>query len=153
MDEYIKTLLQASGTVWTVFKKSALSGINPDLAFEQICERYKGSVAEGYVRDYVEMCKTELPRIKDPTAYMGEAQKATGEMWAVFKAHVPKLYSGEMTDGDWNRLIKSATDVGYKRWDSAIKEYAKSYSSLCVTELDRHYRRLHHIREDWYKFV
>lgn len=153
MDRYIKTLTQASNEVWTVFKKSAMSNKNPELAFEQLKGKYKGTDAEDYVSRYTKICEEELPKIKDVGAYIPEALTATSEMWKVFKDNVGKLYAGEMTDGDWNRIIKMSTDIGYKRWDMSIKEYTKSYSALVVWELDRQYRKLHHIKEDWWKYV
>ena len=153
MQDYIKTLQRASGEVYTVFKQAAATGKNPDRAYKELEDKYKGSVAEEYVSEYCKICKEELPGIKEPQSYFAEAQKATAESWKVFKAHVGKLYQGEMTERDWNLLIKDATEVGYKRWDLAVKEYAKRYSALCVWELDRQYQRLHHIKKDWYKFV
>ena len=153
MENYIKTLQRASGAVYTIFRKASLQGISPDLAFKELQEQYKGSDAAEYVESYIGLCRDELPNIKEPTAYFAEAQKATAETWNVFKAHVKKLYDGDMNDGDWNHLIKDATDVGYKKWDSSVKEYAKRYSALIVWELDRQYQRLHHIKPDWWNFV
>lgn len=153
MEQYIKMLQSASGAVWTVFKNAALTGRSPDRAFEELTEKFKGTTVEGYVADYTNLCKNEIPNIKDSKRYFDNALLVTKDMWNVFKKHVVKLYEGEMTDGDWNRLIKDATDVGYKRWDPDVKEYARGYSCLCVTELDRHYQKMHHVKEDWYKFI
>ena len=153
MEEYIKMLQDASNMVWKAFRQCGLEKKNPELAFRQICERYKGTSAETYVAEYTKICTEELGNIKEPTAYLNEALKVTAEAWKVFKKHIGKLYGDEMTDGDWNRLIKDATDVGYKRWNTDVREYAKRYSCLCVEELDRHYRRIHHIREDWEKGI
>lgn len=153
METYIKTLQNASNEAWTVFRVAVTSGKNPKLAFEQLCGRYKDTVADEYIRKYSEICMEELTSVKDAQTYIPEALKATGEMWKVFKANVSKLYGNELTDNDWNRIIKDATDVGYKRWDNQVREYAKKYSCLCVHELDRQYQRLHHIKEDWYKYV
>lgn len=153
MQNYIKTLQYASGAVYKIFKQAAITGRNPSKAYEELADKYKDSVASEYVKSYSEICQEELPNIKDPTSYFAEAQKATADAWKVFKAHVGKLYQGEMTDNDWNLLIRDATDVGYKRWDMPVREYAKRYSALCVWELDRQYQRLHHIKDDWYKYV
>lgn len=153
MDEYIKTLQTASNTIWKVFRQCLIEHKNPNMAFGQIVEMYKGTSAETYVTEYTKICTEVMKDAEDPKAYLDEALKVTVESWKVFKKHIGKLYGDEMTDGDWNRLIKDATDVGYKRWTSNVREYAKRYSCLCVEELDRHYRRIHHIREDWEKGI
>lgn len=153
MDEYIKTLQNASNTVWRVFRQCVMERKSPKLAFEQIIEMYKGTSAETYVTEYVKICTEVMGDVKEPRAYLEEALKVTAEAWGVFKKHIGKLYAEEMTDGDWNRLIKDATDIGYRHWSTNVKEYAKRYSCLCVEELDRHYRRIHHIREDWEKGI
>ena len=153
MDNYIKTALRATGEAWTVFKTSASTGQNPKLAFQQLREKYKGTDVDGYVTDYTKICEEELPRIKNAEAYMAQAKDVGNKVFQVFKANAQKVFTEEMTDDDWNRIIKMASDIGYSNWDSEVKEYAKRYSALIVWELDRQYRRLHKIKEDWWKFV
>lgn len=153
MENYIKTALKATGEAWTVFKMSATSGKNPKLAFQQLREKYKGTDVEGYVTDYTKICEEELPNIKDAESYMAEAKNVGNKVFQVFKANAKKVFTDEMTDDDWNKIIKAASDIGYSNWDSEVKEYAKRYSALIVWELDRQYRRLHKIKEDWWKYV
>lgn len=153
MDNYIKTALRATGEAWTVFKTSASTGQNPKLAFQQLREKYKGTDVEGYVTDYTKICEEELPRIKNAETYMAQAKDVGNKVFQVFKANAKKVFTETMTDDDWNRIIKMASDIGYSNWDSEVKEYAKRYSALIVWELDRQYQRLHHIKEDWWKYV
>ena len=153
MDNYIKTALRATGEAWTVFKTSATNGQNPKLAFQQLRDKYKGTDVEGYVEDYTQICEEELPRIKNAETYMAEAKDVGNKVFQVFKANAKKVFTETMTDDDWNRIIKMASDIGYSNWDSEVKEYAKRYSALIVWELDRQYQRLHHIKEDWWKYV
>lgn len=153
MDNYIKTALRATGEAWTVFKTSATTGKNPKLAFEQLREKYKGSEVEDYVNEYTQICEEELPNIKNAECYMTEAKDVGNKVFGVFKSNAKKVFTEEMTDDDWNRIIKMSSDIGYSNWDSEVKEYAKRYSALIVWELDRQYRRLHHIKEDWWKYV
>lgn len=153
MDNYIKTALRATGEAWTVFKTSASTGQNPKLAFQQLREKYKCTDVEGYVTDYTKICEEELPRIKNAETYMAEAKDVGNKVFQVFKANAKKVFTETMTDDDWNRIIKMASDIGYSNWDSEVKEYAKRYSALIVWELDRQYRRLHKIKEDWWKYV
>ena len=153
MDNYIKTALRATGEAWTVFKTSASTGQNPKLAFQQLREKYKGTDVEGYVTDYTQICEEELPRIKNAETYMAQAKDVGNKVFQVFKANAKKVFTETMSDDDWNRIIKMASDIGYSNWDSEVKEYAKRYSALIVWELDRQYQRLHHIKEDWWKFV
>ena len=153
MDNYIKTALRATGEAWTVFKTSASTGQNPKLAFQQLREKYKGTDVEGYVTDYTKICEEELPNIKNAESYMAEAKDVGNKVFQVFKQNAKKVFTETMTDDDWNRIIKMASDIGYSNWDSEVKEYAKRYSALIVWELDRQYQRLHHIKEDWWKFV
>ena len=153
MDNYIKTALRATGEAWTVFKTSASTGQNPKLAFQQLREKYKGTDVEGYVTDYTKICEEELPRIKNAETYMAQAKDVGNKVFQVFKANAKKVFTETMTDDDWNRIIKMASDIGYSNWDSEVKEYAKRYSALIVWELDRQYQRLHKIKEDWWKFV
>ena len=153
MDNYIKTALRATGEAWTVFKTSASTGQNPKLAFQQLRDKYKGTDVEGYVTDYTQICEEELPRIKNAETYMAQAKDVGNKVFQVFKANAKKVFTETMTDDDWNRIIKMASDIGYSNWDSEVKEYAKRYSALIVWELDRQYQRLHHIKEDWWKFV
>ena len=153
MDNYIKTALRATGEAWTVFKTSASTGQNPKLAFQQLRDKYKGTDVEGYVEDYTQICEEELPRIKNAETYMAEAKDVGNKVFQVFKANAKKVFTETMTDDDWNRIIKMASDIGYSNWDSEVKEYAKRYSALIVWELDRQYQRLHKIKEDWWKFV
>lgn len=153
MDNYIKTALRATGEAWTVFKTSASTGQNPKLAFQQLRDKYKGTDVEGYVTDYTKICEEELPRIKNAETYMAQAKDVGNKVFQVFKANAQKVFTEEMTDDDWNRIIKMASDIGYSNWDSEVKEYAKRYSALIVWELDRQYQRLHHIKEDWWKYV
>ena len=153
MDNYIKTALRATGEAWTVFKTSASTGQNPKLAFQQLRDKYKGTDVEGYVTDYTKICEEELPRIKNAETYMAQAKDVGNKVFQVFKANAKKVFTETMSDDDWNRIIKMASDIGYSNWDSEVKEYAKRYSALIVWELDRQYRRLHHIKEDWWKFV
>ena len=153
MDNYIKTALRATGEAWTVFKTSASTGQNPKLAFQQLREKYKGTDVEGYVTDYTKICEEELPNIKNAETYMAQAKDVGNKVFQVFKANAKKVFTEEMTDDDWNRIIKMASDIGYSNWESEVKEYAKRYSALIVWELDRQYQRLHHIKEDWWKFV
>ena len=153
MDNYIKTALRATGEAWTVFKTSASTGQNPKLAFQQLRDKYKGTDVEGYVEDYTQICEEELPRIKNAETYMAEAKDVGNKVFQVFKANAKKVFTETMTDDDWNRIIKMASDIGYSNWDSEVKEYAKRYSALIVWELDRQYQRLHHIKEDWWKYV
>ena len=153
MDNYIKTALRATGEAWTVFKTSASTGQNPKLAFQQLRDKYKGTDVEGYVTDYTKICEEELPRIKNAETYMAQAKDVGNKVFQVFKANAKKVFTETMTDDDWNRIIKMASDIGYSNWDSEVKEYAKRYSALIVWELDRQYQRLHKIKEDWWKFV
>jgi len=153
MDNYIKTALRATGEAWTVFKTSASTGQNPKLAFQQLREKYKGTDVEGYVTDYTKICEEELPNIKNAETYMAQAKDVGNKVFQVFKANAKKVFTETMTDDDWNRIIKMASDIGYSNWDSEAKEYAKRYSALIVWELDRQYQRLHHIKDDWWKFV
>ena len=153
MDNYIKTALRATGEAWTVFKTSASTGQNPKLAFQQLREKYKGTDVEGYVTDYTKICEEELPRIQNAETYMAQAKDVGNKVFQVFKANAQKVFTETMSDDDWNRIIKMASDIGYSNWDSEVKEYAKRYSALIVWELDRQYRRLHHIKEDWWKYV
>lgn len=153
MDNYIKTALRATGEAWTVFKTSASTGQNPKLAFQQLREKYKGTDVEGYVTDYTKICEEELPRIKNAETYMAQAKDVGNKVFQVFKANAKKVFTETMTDDDWNRIIKMASDIGYSNWDSEVKEYAKRYSALIVWELDRQYQRLHKIKEDWWKYV
>ena len=153
MDNYIKTALRATGEAWTVFKTSASTGQNPKLAFQQLREKYKGTDVEGYVTDYTKICEEELPRIQNAETYMAQAKDVGNKVFQVFKANAQKVFTEEMTDDDWNRIIKMSSDIGYSNWESEVKEYAKRYSALIVWELDRQYQRLHHIKEDWWKYV
>lgn len=153
MDNYIKTALRATGEAWTVFKTSASTGQNPKLAFQQLREKYKGTDVEGYVTDYTKICEEELPNIKNAETYMAQAKDVGNKVFQVFKANAKKVFTETMSDDDWNRIIKIASDIGYSNWDSEVKEYAKRYSALIVWELDRQYQRLHKIKEDWWKFV
>ena len=153
MDSYIKTALRATGEAWTVFKTSASTGQNPKLAFQQLRDKYKGTDVEGYVTDYTQICEDELPKIKNAETYMAQAKDVGNKVFQVFKANAKKVFTETMTDDDWNRIIKMASDIGYSNWDSEVKEYAKRYSALIVWELDRQYQRLHHIKEDWWKYV
>ena len=153
MDNYIKTALRATGEAWTVFKTSASTGQNPKLAFQQLRDKYKGTDVEGYVTDYTKICEEELPRIKNAETYMAQAKDVGNKVFQVFKANAKKVFTETMSDDDWNRIIKMASDIGYSNWDSEVKEYAKRYSALIVWELDRQYQRLHKIKEDWWKFV
>lgn len=153
MENYIKTALRATGEAWAVFKTSASTGQNPKLAFEQLREKYKGSDVEDYVNDYTKICEEELPRIRDADTYLSDAKDVGNKVFKVFQDSAKKVFAEEMTDGDWNRIIKMASDIGYDKWDSSVKEYAKRYSALIVWELDRQYQRLHHIKPDWWNFV
>lgn len=153
MENYIKTALRATGEAWAVFKTSATTGQNPKLAFEQLREKYKGSDVEDYVNDYTRICEEELPRIRDADTYLSDAKDVGNKVFKVFQDSAKKVFAEEMTDGDWNRIIKMASDIGYDKWDSSVKEYAKRYSALIVWELDRQYQRLHHIKPDWWNFV
>lgn len=153
MENYIKTALRATGEAWAVFKGGATSGKNTKLAFSQLREKYKGTDVEDYVNRYTEICEEELPKITDAEAYMAEAKDVGNKVFYVFKENAKKVFNEEMTDGDWNRVIKMATDVGYAKWSPMVKNYAERYSALVVWELDRQYQRLHKIKEDWYKYV
>ena len=153
MENYIKTALRATGEAWAVFKTSATTGQNPKLAFEQLREKYKGSEIEDYVNDYTKICEEELPRIRDADTYLSDAKDVGNKVFKVFQDSAKKVFTEEMTDNDWNRIIKMASDIGYAKWDSSVKEYAKRYSALVVWELDRQYQRLHHIKKDWWKYV
>lgn len=153
MDNYIKTALRATGEAWTVFKTSASTGQNPKLAFQQLRDKYKGTDVEGYVTDYTKICEEELPRIQNAETYMAQAKDVGNKVFQVFKANAQKVFTETMSDDDWNRIIKMASDIGYSNWDSEVKEYAKRYSALIVWELDRQYQRLHKIKEDWWKYV
>lgn len=153
MENYIKTALRATGEAWAVFKTSATTGQNPKLAFQQLRDKYKGSDVEDYVNDYTKICEEELPRIKDADTYLSDAKDVGNKVFKVFQDSAKKVFAEEITDGDWNRIIKMASDIGYDKWDSSVKEYAKRYSALIVWELDRQYQRLHHIKEDWWKYV
>lgn len=153
MDNYIKTALRATGEAWSVFKTSASTGQNPKLAFQQLRDKYKGTDVEGYVTDYTQICEEELPNIKNAETYMAQAKDVGNKVFQVFKANAKKVFTEEMTDDDWNRIIKMSSDIGYSNWESEVKEYAKRYSALIVWELDRQYQRLHKIKEDWWKYV
>ena len=130
MDNYIKTALRATGEAWTVFKTSASTGQNPKLAFQQLRDKYKDTDVEGYVTDYTQICEEELPRIKNAETYMAQAKDVGNKVFQVFKANAKKVFTETMSDDDWNRIIKMASDIGY-----------------------RQYQRLHHIKDDWWKFV
>jgi hypothetical protein len=153
MEKYIKTALRATGEAWAVLKTSATTGQNPKLAFEQLRDKYKGSNVEDYVNDYTKICEEELPRIRDADTYLSDAKDVGNKVFKVFQDSAKKVFAEEMTDGDWNRIIKMASDIGYDKWDSSVKEYAKRYSALIVWELDRQYQRLHHIKKDWWNYV
>lgn len=153
MDNYIKTALRATGEAWAVFKTSASTGQNPKLAFKQLRDKYMGTDVEGYVTDYTQICEEELPNIKNAETYMAEAKNVGNKVFQVFKVNAKKVFTEEMTDDDWNKIIKMSSDIGYSNWESEVKEYAKRYSALIVWELDRQYRRLHKIKEDWWKYV
>lgn len=153
MDNYIKTVLRATGEAWAVFKASATTGQNPKLAFEQLRAKYKDTDVGEYVNEYTTICEEELPNIKDADSYMSEAKTVGNDVFKVFQSNARKVFTEEMTDNDWNRIIKMASDIGYAKWDSAVKEYAKRYSALVVWELDRQYQRLHHIKPDWWNFI
>lgn len=153
MENYIKTALRATGEAWAVFKTSATTGQNPKLAFQQLRDKYKGSDVEDYVNNYTKICEEELPRIRDADTYLSDAKDVGNKVFKVFQDSAKKVFAEEMTDGDWNRIIKMASDIGYDKWDSSVKEYAKRYSALIVWELDRQYQRLHHIKPDWWNFV
>ena len=153
MENYIKTALRATGEAWAVFKTSATTGQNPKLAFQQLKDKYKGSDVEDYVNDYTKICEEELPRIRDADTYLSDAKDVGNKVFKVFQDSAKKVFAEEMTDGDWNRIIKMASDIGYDKWDSSVKEYAKRYSALIVWELDRQYQRLHHIKKDWWNYV
>lgn len=153
MENYIKTALRATGEAWAVFKTSASTGQNPKLAFKQLRDKYMGTDVEGYVTDYTQICEEELPNIKNAETYMAEAKNVGNKVFQVFKVNAKKVFTEEMTDDDWNKIIKMSSDIGYSNWESEVKEYAKRYSALIVWELDRQYRRLHKIKEDWWKYV
>lgn len=159
MENYIKTALRATGEAWAVFKTSASTGQNPKLAFEQLREKYKGSDVEDYVNDYTKICEEELPRIRDADSYLAEAKAIGNDLFKLFQNSAKKVLAEEMTDGDWNRLIKAAQDVMVDgrtdRWkySESVREYGRRYSALIVWELDRQYQRLHHIKPDWWNFV
>lgn len=153
MENYIKTVLRATGEAWTVFKASATTGKNPKLAFEQLREKYKGTDVEYYVKEYTEICEEELPKIKDTETYMAQAKDIGNKVFQVFKVYTKKVFTETMTDDDWNRIIKAASDVGYTKWDVSVREYAKRYSAMIVWELDRQYQRIHHIKQDWWNFI
>ena len=121
MDNYIKTALRATGEAWSVFKTSASTGQNPKLAFQQLRDKYKGTDVEGYVTDYTKICEEELPNIKDAETYMAQAKDVGNKVFQVFKANAKKLFTEEMTDDDWNRIIKMSSDIGYSNWDSEVK--------------------------------
>lgn len=153
MDNYIKTVLRATGEAWAVFKASATTGQNPKLAFEQLRAKYKDTDVGEYVNEYTTICEEELPNIKDAETYLAQAKNVGNKVFQVFKANAKKVFTETMTDDDWNQIIKMASDIGYSNWESEVKEYAKRYSALIVWELDRQYQRLHHIKEDWWKYV
>lgn len=153
MDNYIKTALRATGEAWSVFKTSASTGKNPKLAFQQLRDKYKGSDVENYINEYTQICEEELPGIQNAESYMAEAKNVGNKVFYVFKENAKKVFTETMTDDDWNRIIKAASDVGYANWDSAVKEYAKRYSAMVVWELDRQYRRIHHIKENWWELI
>lgn len=157
MNDYLRTLSEASNTVWTVFKTAGKLDRNPLTAFEQIRAKYKGTVAEKYVNKYTEICTDELVALQeeDAEAYMKEAYKATVEMWGKFKKYVGQLYNHELDDDDnaWNRMIYDAEQIGNKKWKPLIRNYAKRYAALCVEEVDWQYQRLNHIKDDWYKHI
>lgn len=153
MDEYIKTVLRATGEAWKVFKGGATTGKNTNLAFSQLREKYKGTLAEDYINRYTEICEEELPNIKDAEAYMAEAKDVGNKVFYVFKKCAKKVFTQEMTDNDWNNVIKMSSDVGYAKWNPMVKNYAQRYSAMIAWELDRQYQRLHKIKEDWYKYV
>ena len=153
MENYIKTVLHATGEAWTVFKIAASTGKNPKLAFEQLRAKYKGNDVEEYIAEYTKICEEELPKISDVESYLKDAIEIGNKVFTVFKTNVKKVYAEEMTDGDWNRVIKMASDVGYAKWNPQVKEYAKRYSAMIVWELERDYQRIHHIPKDWEKRI
>ena len=57
MENYIKTVLKATGEAWNVFKISATTGKNPKLAFQQLRDKYKGTDIENYVTEYTKICE------------------------------------------------------------------------------------------------
>lgn len=153
MENYIKAVLRATGEAWAVFKGGATTGKNTKLAFEQLREKYKGTDAEDYVNRYTEICEEELPKITDAETYMAEAKDVGNKVFFMFKENAKKVYTETMTDDDWNRIIRVADNIGYGKWNPMVKEYAKRYSAMVVWELDRQYQKLHHIKEDWYKYI
>ena len=113
----MKTAIRATGEVWTVFKTSATTGQNPKLAFQQLRDKYKDSDVEDYVNDYTKICEEELPRIRDADTYLSDAKDVGNKVFKVFQDSAKKVFAEEMTDGDWNRIIKMASDIGYDKWD------------------------------------
>jgi len=148
LDRYFEILSAASNMVWKVFKLAYTTQQDPTRAFSQITARYRQTPAEKYVIEYIALCVSELSEKKSPDTYIAEAQKASAEMWKVFKGYAEKVEDGTMKDADWSDYSTKAAEVGFKRYDSVLWEYAKGYTILCVHELDRRYRALHGISEE-----
>ncbi len=148
LDRYFEILSAASNMVWKVFKLAYTTQQDPTRAFSQITARYRQTPAEKYVVEYISLCVSELSEKKSPDTYIAEAQKASAEMWKLFKGYAEKVENDTMTDADWSDYSTKAAEVGFKRYDGVLWEYAKGYTLLCVRELDRRHRALHGISEE-----
>lgn len=149
LSEYLQTLTEASNAVWRVFKTARLTGQDPSKVFEQILQKYADTSAKSYVSAYIALCREELFNApQDVNGYLTDANKATAEMWKIFKAFAEKINADTMTDDDWSKLADSASELGCKRYDYPTKGYVFGYTVLCVHELDRWYREKHGISEE-----
>ena len=148
LTDYLKTLTEASNTVWKVFRTAYTTGQKPTKAFSQICDKYSHTEAARYVNAYTRLCEHELANKERSDDYIKSALKITGEMWTVFKFYFEKVKAETMSESDWSGLAHGASLIGQKRCDTKLWGYAYCYTLICVYELDRLARRLNGITDD-----
>ena len=153
MDAYLAELRKMSGAVWSAFTHAAMNGKDAEFQFQNLERLCEGMVSEAYTKKYIEICRHELIFMRNPMQYIQDAQKDTGNIWNIFKRNVEKLYKGELAETDWTKIAREAANVAYDREDMISHQYAMAYSCLCVDELDRCYRRINHIKENWYELL
>lgn len=148
MQKYIDSFISVSNDVYRVFYIAATRGANPELAFEQLRAKYKGNDLEEYVTEFSNLCEGELKEHKVNKEYLEESKEISKDICKMFKELVPKIFQGEMTDGDWNRIVQKTSSYGLSgKWKHA-DYYAAKYSSILAWELDRKNRRLRGIMTD-----
>ena len=146
MTDHLKMLTEASNTVWRVFKASYSDGKDYGNVFDQLEQKYAATGCKSYVQDYIEMCKLELRKAKTDD-YIPMAQKATGEMWKLFKKYFQKISDNNMSDYDWANVSDMTSKVGEEYRRTPIWIYAMNYAVICVHELDRIDRRIRGISD------